>query len=270
MNIHYNIEKLNQIAIDIFSLLHLGILITDRDGKRLVKCSDPEDFCSVLQAADTQLHCACRQSDMELIAQCRQTGRSCTRICHMNLCDAAFPIIKDGVLAAYVLLGRMRGPNCNDPTLINDPSLQALYYQRPFFTDLELESLKSLLSVILFSDAIILEKPDILTQITAYIEANLSENPSLGTICKSFFISKNTLYRLFHQEYGCTIGEFISRCRIKEGKRKLLETDETVLSISTDLGFSSYAYFCRFFKSKVGLTPTEYRSHCRSNHAADF
>ena len=264
MNIRYNTEQLNKIAGDIFGLFHLGVLITDRDGKELVKRADPEDFCSVLQRMNEQARCACHQSDIDLISRCRQTGKACTRICHMNLCDVAIPIMKDGILAAYVLLGRMRGANCNNTTLKEDPLLRSLYEKQPYFTEHELESLKSLLSVFLFSDAIVIEKPNLLTQITAYIKENLSEAPSLGGICKRFFISKNTLYRLFHEEYGCTFGEFISRCRISEARRRLAETDETVIAIGASLGFSSCAYFCRFFKAEAGLTPSEYRLHCRS------
>jgi len=259
MYIHYDMEKLDQIARDLFGLLHLAILITDYNGKRLVKCTDPSDFCSALQSMDPGLRNACHQSDKALMAQCRQTGATCTRICHMNLCDIALPIHKDGVLAAYILLGRMRDSRCQEPDLQQTPELQALYRQRPYFTDAELTSLKSLLPVILFNDAIIIEKPDMLTRICAYIEANLSGNPTLETICKEFYISKNTVYRLFHREYNCTVGEFISQCRLKTAQKKLLETEDTVLSISTALGFSSYAYFCRFFKANMGLTPTEYR-----------
>ena len=268
MYIHYDMEKLDQIARDLFGLLHLAILITDYNGKRLVKYTDPCDFCSTLQAMDPGLHDACHQSDKALMAQCRQTGTPCTRICHMNLCDIALPIHKDGVLAAYILLGRMRDPRCREVELPQKPELQALYRQRPYFTDAELESLKSLLSVILFSDAIILEKPDILTQICAYIEANLSQNPTLETICKQFYISKNTVYRLFRKEYNCTVGEFISQCRLKAAQKKLLKTEDTALSVSAALGFSSYAYFCRFFKANTGLTPTEYRRQFCSDPSA--
>ena len=74
MNIHYDLEKLDQIARDLFGLLHLAILITDYNGNRLVKCTDPCDFCSTLQAMDPGLHDACHQSDKALMAQCRQTS----------------------------------------------------------------------------------------------------------------------------------------------------------------------------------------------------
>ena len=73
-------------------------------------------------------------------------------------------------------------------------------------------------------------------------------------------------YKIFKDEYGCTVGEFISKCRINEAKRRLEETNDTVLAISDALGFASYAYFCRFFKSETSLTPSAYRQKTKGRH----
>jgi len=51
---------------------------------------------------------------------------------------------------------------------------------------------------------------------------------------------------------------FIS-LKIEEAKRLLSETPMNVTEISQMLGFSSVHYFSRLFKSKTGMTPTEYR-----------
>ena len=261
MKIHYDLEKLNTIANDLFELLHLSVLFIDRDGRHLTKCYDPKDFCSVIQNSSEEAHLGCRRSDAELVRKCRESGKTCMHVCHMNLCDLALPITKNGTQVAYVLLGRMRGADCNEPTVKDSPELTSLYYKLPYFTNRELQSLKSLLSVVLFSGAITFEESDTLTKISAYIEENLSDDLSLTAICKRFFISKNTLYKLFRKEHGCTIGEFISARRLEKAKQLLKETNDTILSIGRDLGFSGYSYFCRFFKSGTGITPGEYRAN---------
>ena len=263
MNITYDIEKLNQIAKDLYELLHLSVLFTDKDGKQLVKCYNPCDFCSVMQNENAKIRSGCRESDAKLIQECRESKKTCMHVCHMNLCDVAMPIIKNDILAAYVLLGRMRSTNCNSPNIENSPHLSALYYELPLFTDKELESLKSLLAMMLFSGAITIEESSTASEVKAYIESNIDKDLSLPALCKRFFISKNTLYKLFRNEYGCTVGEFISGCRINEAKRRLAESNDTVIAISDSLGFASYAYFCRFFKSITGFTPTEYRANIK-------
>ena len=263
MKIHYDIEKLNKIAEDIFALWRLGVLFADSDGKTLTKCFDPTDFCSAVQAKSEEVHSGCCKSDADLIANCRACGQSCMHICHMNLCDVALPITKNGIQVAYVLLGRMRGTSCNQAPIGSSPELTKLYYERPFFTDRELESLKSLLSLVLFSGAITFEEPDVFTKIKAYIEENLANSLSLSAVCRRFFISKNTLYQLFREECGCTFGEYVAKQRTQKAQKLLAETDKTVLAIGEELGFASYAYFCRFFKKTVGVTPSEYRNFAK-------
>lgn len=263
MRICYDVEKLNTIAHDLFSVLHLGVLIIDKDGNRLVKCYDPCDFCSVIQDRDESIHRACHESDEALIEECRTRGKPCAHICHMNLCDVVIPIIKDGIQAAYVLLGRIRAPGYTECVSGFDSEMEELYNNLPYFSENELESLKSLLSIILFGGAITFEETSIGESVRVYIEDNLTGDVSISAICKHFFISKNTLYKLFRSEYGCTVGEFISKMRTKVACDRLRNTDMTVLAIGSELGFESYAYFCRFFKSRTGQTPSEYRQNAR-------
>lgn len=263
MQVHYDIEKLNMIARDLYELLHLSVLIVDRDGNRIVKCHNPCDFCSVVQKCYPSVKCRCHESDERLVTKCRESGKFCMHICHMNLCDVALPIVKDGIQVAYVMLGRMHVSACDGTVPVDDPELCRLYEELPTFSDRELESLTSLMSIILFGGAITTVESGTIDAIRSYIESNLSSDLSVGALCKRFFISKNTLYRLFRDECGMTPGEFASLCRINEAKRLLCETSLTAFAIGGELGFESYSYFCRFFKQRVGVTPTEFRRASR-------
>ena len=263
MHIRYDIDKLSSIARDLYEVLHLSVLIIDNKGNKLVECDNPCDFCSVIQSRDESWHRGCHESDMALIGECKRTGRAAMHICHMNLCDVALPIIKDDKEVAYVMLGRMRSAECNTPREDIGGDLCDLYYALPYFSERELESLKSLISTILFGGAITFDEPDLIDSVKEYIDENISGELSVGKICKRFFISKNTLYKMFHETVGCTVGEFISQRRIEAAKLHLVRTNMTVMSIGAELGFESYAYFCRFFKSRTNMTPSEYRSSHR-------
>ena len=37
-------------------------------------------------------------------------------------------------------------------------------------------------------------------------------------------------------------------------------SDMSIAQIATDCGFSSYAYYCKCFRKRFGMTPTEFRS----------
>ena len=60
-----------------------------------------------------------------------------------------------------------------------------------------------------------------------------------------------------------TVMEYILKTRVMLAKGMLSSTDEPVLRVSEECGFSSVGYFCRAFKSEVGLTPLAYRKEKR-------
>ncbi|MFQ9800805.1 MAG: helix-turn-helix domain-containing protein [Clostridia bacterium] len=47
-------------------------------------------------------------------------------------------------------------------------------------------------------------------------------------------------------------------CESKRAKSLLTNGTHTITSISEECGFSSLYHFCRVFKDKTGMTPTEY------------
>ncbi len=73
-------------------------------------------------------------------------------------------------------------------------------------------------------------------------------------------ISEVYLRRVFASKYRTTPKQYILELRIEKAKQRLRETDESVTNISADCGFSGVYHFCRAFKMRTGVTPTEYRS----------
>lgn len=72
-------------------------------------------------------------------------------------------------------------------------------------------------------------------------------------------VSQEYLNRLFRRELDMTPTEFINMKRIGIAARLLTETDEDVLDISYDCGFSSLSYFNRIFKKQMNCTPKRFR-----------
>ena len=62
------------------------------------------------------------------------------------------------------------------------------------------------------------------------------------------------------EETGKTALENIHIHQIERAKNMLLGTNDSVATIAYALGFDYPQYFARLFKSKVGLTPTQYRN----------
>lgn len=73
-----------------------------------------------------------------------------------------------------------------------------------------------------------------------------------------------TFTRRFKQALGVTPNQYLQDLRIENGRDMLKSTDLSVQDIADSVGYKDTAYFARVFKSKVGLTPTEYRKIVRA------
>jgi AraC-like DNA-binding protein len=93
----------------------------------------------------------------------------------------------------------------------------------------------------------------------AYIQAHLSENLTLEEIARQCHMSKFYLSHQFTQTQGISLSKYILKSRITSSMRLLRETLMSVKEIAEKVGFNDVAYFCRAFKTEVGMTPLQYR-----------
>lgn len=98
----------------------------------------------------------------------------------------------------------------------------------------------------------------------SYIADHLSE-PALCNrqLAELLGISEVYLRKLFLAKYGTTPRQYILDQRISAAKQYLTDTAMGVTDISEICGFSSVYHFCRAFKEKNGLTPTQYAGQNR-------
>ena len=47
--------------------------------------------------------------------------------------------------------------------------------------------------------------------------------------------------------------------RVNEARRRLRETNESIVAIALDLGFSSQSHFAQVFRREAGMSPSDYR-----------
>ena len=91
-----------------------------------------------------------------------------------------------------------------------------------------------------------------------YIKENFRLNITLDELCFLSGTNKTTLCMEFKNTYGETIINYINKLRIKEAKKLLREGRLNITEISEAVGFSSVHYFCRIFKMRENISPTQY------------
>lgn len=96
-----------------------------------------------------------------------------------------------------------------------------------------------------------------------HIETNL-RNPELtpAAIARMGNVSTRYLHLLFKHQ-GESVRRYVQRRRLEECARVLrdrLRDSKSVTEIACEQGFNSTSQFCRAFRERYGVTPTEYRT----------
>jgi len=101
---------------------------------------------------------------------------------------------------------------------------------------------------------------NLFTDISNYIQDNIANpNLSVASIADHFNISQAYLLRVFKNETGSGVLDYIHQCRIDIAKDLLKNTSYTVKEIAVEVGYTNALTFMRAFKRLEGITPTNYR-----------
>ena len=108
------------------------------------------------------------------------------------------------------------------------------------------------------------QKQNPLDPVIKYIADNI-QNPELSNpyLARQIGISEVYLRKLFSAHYNITPKQYVLDIRIRKAKQMLRDTPFTVAAIAEECGFSSVYHFCRAFKQRTGLTPTQYAVNSR-------
>ena len=95
-------------------------------------------------------------------------------------------------------------------------------------------------------------------RVIQYIQSHLSEQITLEQLSGVAFVSKSYLTKLFKQQTGQTVIEYVNSARIEKAKMLLVTTPKSVEEIAYAVGFESPKYFFRVFKALTGQTPLSF------------
>ena len=92
-----------------------------------------------------------------------------------------------------------------------------------------------------------------------YILSHISEPITTDILSKELGMNRTYLCKLFAEETGLTINQYVTQVKMEEAKRLMDITKKSIAEISEYLGYSSQSYFQKVFKNRYGITPGEYR-----------
>jgi two-component system response regulator YesN len=94
-----------------------------------------------------------------------------------------------------------------------------------------------------------------------YIADNLDKDLSRSELAGHVFMNADYMSRLFKQETGIPMGQYIRDKRIEEAKKHLESSGDSIHEIAGKVGYSNYSLFTKTFREVTGQTPMEYRKN---------
>lgn len=97
-----------------------------------------------------------------------------------------------------------------------------------------------------------------LLSIVQLMQANIEFPLSLETLAQRSGSSRRHIERLFRTVLDQTPGQFYRSVRLDHARTLLSTTNESLLSVATACGFESVSHFTKCFKTRYGMTPTDF------------
>lgn len=92
-----------------------------------------------------------------------------------------------------------------------------------------------------------------------FIRENITEDLTIELLSEKAYMSESNFYRTFKHETGSTPIDFIIEERLKLAESLLRDPKMSVKEAFMASGFNSFSYFCRIFKKKKNLSPSEFK-----------
>ena len=250
--------------------LHVGVLFFGNHGNELCRLPHKHkihssEICETFKSGHNAYRRCFRCRNMAL-KKALETKTPFGGICSNGIYEYTHPVVVSGEVAAVIFIGNILLSGEENPRLT-----KYVGEKRNLLDTLEKNvsesDAKSIAEIIEEYVLLLFEKGGtksygdgaLIEHVKSYIRSNMEFDLSTSHVAAVFHYNKSYLGRLFKQETGISISEYLGAQRIDCARGYLLKTDMTVLEIAERCGFSGVGYFNRLFKAAVGVTPTEFR-----------
>lgn len=92
-----------------------------------------------------------------------------------------------------------------------------------------------------------------------YVSERVFEIIKVSDVCTHYGYSKTYLCKVFKEQSGYTINEYVNKIKINKAKELIREHRLNFSEISSALAYDNPQYFTRVFKRVTSMTPTEFK-----------
>lgn len=242
------------------------------------ECSNRGPFCA-LMARENRTCGVCLQSQSQVAQAAMEKPH--TKVCYAGLCETAVPLRLGNRLVGFLWTGQafLRKPSkmqfrrtfnllANWGTDLDKEALREAYFKTRVVSQEQHAAAVMLLTIFaehlaILSNQILIQRentePPMITRAKNFIREHHTEDLSLSQVAQFVHASSFYFCKLFSRTTGLTFTNFLSRVRVENSKRLLINPQLRISEVAFEVGFQSLANFNRVFLRIVGQSPSEYR-----------
>ena len=99
----------------------------------------------------------------------------------------------------------------------------------------------------------------VVEQVSKYVEDHMNQPLSIADIATHFFLNPDYLSRMFKNETGLPLKEYIISRKMESARTLLRTTQLPVNVIASKLGYDNYSYFSQVYRKMMGISPKDER-----------
>lgn len=265
--------ELMELMQDFYVLTGIRIALFDANGTELVSYPHGEDsFCHCMRKNE-EFYKKCRESDERAFEKCRQINKLNIFKCHAGLIEASVPMIEDGKIMGYMMLGRITDQKNKDELVLQvlshcrcysldadiDEKIRKIKYRNEKQIHAAAKILDACTEYVKLKELVRPTGKQLIDSVERFIENHIGEEITVERLCSEFGISRTRLYDAVSPYTHGGIAAFVKHKRLEYAKNLIKTTDMTIPQIADAVGFSDYNYFLRVFKKKYGVSTKQMR-----------
>jgi AraC-like DNA-binding protein len=92
-----------------------------------------------------------------------------------------------------------------------------------------------------------------------HVQENIHQKISVDDLCRKVYMSRPTFFRIFKRELGITPLEYITKEKMKFAKEMLMNTNDSINTVSFRCGFNNVNHFIKTFRYYEKTTPLQFK-----------
>ena len=273
----YDSKKIESVLKNFHILTGISTCLYDNEFNAIAFYGASSAYCAHIRSSSDR-DAKCSFPDQNAAKRCVKENTFITYTCHAGITETVAPLVYDGVVLGYLLFGGIKDKEklfantstvktaCKKYHLDSEEFIN--YYKKLKSFDKEtINSFTEILDIcikyIISEKYVQIDDSIFSSKVIAYLNEHYKEDITFKQLCKVFHVGKNYLYKTLKTQTGQTINNYIISIRMKNAKRLLEHSENSVTEIASMVGFYDYNYFIRIFKRYFNTTPLQFRKSFR-------